>query len=92
MNLKTEYMENAYNNGRKIFRRQWGTDKHKPLWIKLDKNRIMTNNGKQFILTEEDRNANDWCIYGASESERKMFLNELTWDDIFYLIGRRYSA
>ena len=30
MNLQSEYMENSFYSGRKIFRRKWGTDKNKP--------------------------------------------------------------
>ena len=92
MNLQTEYMENSFYSGRKIFRRKWGTDKNKPFWIKLNKGHIIASNGRLFTLTEEDKNANDWCIYGANKLEQKILINELTWDNIFYLTGRRYSV
>ena len=92
MNLQTEYMENSFYSGRKIFRRKWGTDKNKPFWIKLNKDHIIASNGRLFTLTEEDKNANDWCIYGANKLEQKILINELTWDNIFYLTGRRYSV
>ena len=80
MNLQTEYMENSFYSGRKIFRRKWGTDKNKPFWIKLNKGHIIASNGRLFTLTEEDKNANDWCIYGANKLEQKMFINELIID------------
>lgn len=92
MNLQTEYMCYAISIGRKIFRRQWGIYEDKPLWIKFGKEHsVVADNGKEYVLTAEDREANDWCIYGASKSEQKMFLNELTWDDVFCVTKRKHS-
>lgn len=93
MNLKTEYMESAIHAGRKVFRRRWGICEEKPLWIKFGKeSAVIANDGKSYDMTADDVKANDWCIYGANESEQKMFMNELTWDDIFYATGKRWSV